>query len=121
MDTQLDSVARSGIAYLRELLNSTTDNWDSRPDGDTVPMAIGAGTEDRNRPYWEGLVSYDSSNEKSTDELREFSEEYWYLTRAESAMHFILLTIEGIHQHLLTIDDEENIIDEYPSTPKPKR
>lgn len=83
----------------------------------TIPRAIGAGTEDRNRPFHDGLISFTSS--EINEENRSFSEEYWYLTRAESAMHFILLTIDGTHQHLITVDDNGNIIDEYPNTPKP--
>lgn len=46
-----------------------------------------------------------------------YNEEYWYIKEAQSVMHFILLTIDGPHQHMLMIDSEGNIIDEYPETP----
>jgi acid phosphatase type 7 len=47
----------------------------------------------------------------------DFSEDYWYIKKAESVMHFILLTVDGPHQHMLMIDNEGNVIDEYPETP----
>ncbi len=44
--------------------------------------------------------------------------EEWYMSEGAEVMHFILLTIDGTHQHMLMIDSEGNIIDEYPQTPE---
>jgi acid phosphatase type 7 len=55
---------------------------------------------------------------RSTGSEEDFNEEYWYIKRAESVMHFILLTVDGPHQHMLMVDSEGNVIDEYPETPK---
>lgn len=41
----------------------------------------------------------------------------WYLDRASSERHLILGTIHGPHQHYLMINEDGNIIDEYPRTP----
>ncbi len=41
----------------------------------------------------------------------------WYLKRASSERHFILGTIHGPHQHYLMINEDGQIIDEYPKTP----
>ncbi len=47
-------------------------------------------------------------------------EETWYLKRAESVRHFILGTIHDTHRHFLMVDEEGNVIDEYPETPQPR-
>jgi acid phosphatase type 7 len=61
----------------------------------TVPRALGAGMEPE-----------------------EFAQAYWYIKEAHSVMHFVLLTVDGPHQHLMVVDQEGNIIDEYPQTPR---
>jgi acid phosphatase type 7 len=43
-------------------------------------------------------------------------ERMWYLERAESVRHFIVVTLQGTHQHLLTVDEDGRVIDEYPAT-----
>ena len=43
----------------------------------------------------------------------------WFLNRAEAVRHFILVTIQGTHQHFIMIDNDNNIIDEYPATIRP--
>jgi len=48
---------------------------------------------------------------------RSHEEHAWYLDRAASERHFILTTIHGNHQHFLTINEDGEIIDEYPQTP----
>jgi acid phosphatase type 7 len=40
----------------------------------------------------------------------------WYLHRARSKRHFILATIHGPHQHFLMVDNQGQVIDEYPDT-----
>lgn len=44
-------------------------------------------------------------------------EHAWYLKRASSERHFIIGTIQGNHQHFLVINEDGQIIDEYPETP----
>ncbi|HZH72496.1 MAG TPA: fibronectin type III domain-containing protein [Mariniphaga sp.] len=41
-------------------------------------------------------------------------EETWYLKKAYSQRHFILLTIQGNHQHITTVNEEGEVIDTYP-------
>ncbi len=48
---------------------------------------------------------------------RSHEEHAWYLDRAASERHFILTTIHGAHQHFLMINEDGQIIDEYPQTP----
>ncbi len=43
-------------------------------------------------------------------------DETWYLERAESKRHAIILTLHGAHQHLLVVDENGAVIDEYPET-----
>jgi acid phosphatase type 7 len=45
----------------------------------------------------------------------------WYIDRAHSTRHFILVTIHGPHQHFLTVNNHGTVIDEYPETPRPGR
>lgn len=45
----------------------------------------------------------------------------WYIHRAHSTRHFILVTIHGPHQHYLTVNNFGTVIDEYPETPRPGR
>ena len=66
-------------------------------------------------------VTYDAADKIETQDLNPYGDEYWYIRRAESVMHFILLTIEGQHQHMFMVDSKGNIIDEYPETPKVRR
>ncbi|MEX0685713.1 MAG: fibronectin type III domain-containing protein [Balneolales bacterium] len=40
----------------------------------------------------------------------------WYLKRASADRHFILSTVHGNNQHFLVIDEDGDIIDEYPRT-----
>lgn len=75
----------------------------------TVPRSLGGR---------EMAVSYRSGDGHKSPDENPYSEEYWYINTAKSVMHFILLTIDGPHQHMLMIDSKGNIIDEYPSTPK---
>ncbi|MEX0745588.1 MAG: sugar-binding protein [Phycisphaeraceae bacterium] len=42
--------------------------------------------------------------------------ETWYLDRAESMRHAIILTLHGTHQHVLVVDENGEILDEYPAT-----
>ncbi len=42
-----------------------------------------------------------------------------YLKKAESANHFILVTLHGTHQHFIMIDNDNNVIDEFPATIRP--
>jgi acid phosphatase type 7 len=41
----------------------------------------------------------------------------WYLDRAESVRHFILVTVHGAQRHVLVVNHEGEVIDEYPETP----
>lgn len=51
-----------------------------------------------------------------TREIGSRQEEYaWYIDRAVSVRHFILVTLQGAHQHFSTIDEEGNVLDEYPA------
>jgi acid phosphatase type 7 len=43
----------------------------------------------------------------------------WYLDRAISDNHAIIVTLEGRHQHVLVVNGEGAVIDEYPSRPSP--
>ncbi|MEX0887630.1 MAG: sugar-binding protein [Phycisphaeraceae bacterium] len=40
----------------------------------------------------------------------------WYIKRAESQRHAIILTLHGTHQHVLVVNDDGQVIDEYPDT-----
>lgn len=40
--------------------------------------------------------------------------ETWYLARAASVRHFILMTLQGTHQHFLVLDEDGNMLDSYP-------
>jgi acid phosphatase type 7 len=44
----------------------------------------------------------------------------WYLARAVSENHAIIITLDGPHQHVLVIDGDGAVIDEYPSRPIPR-
>jgi acid phosphatase type 7 len=53
----------------------------------------------------------------STRDIGASHDEYaWYLKRASSERHFILTTIQGPHQHFMVVNEEGEIIDEYPRT-----
>lgn len=41
----------------------------------------------------------------------------WYLAKAEARNHFYLLTLQGQHQHVLAIDADGQVFDEYPAVP----
>lgn len=41
----------------------------------------------------------------------------WHLARALPVRHFILVTLQGRHQHFLMIDEYGAVIDEYPESP----
>jgi 3-phytase len=41
----------------------------------------------------------------------------WYLERSASTNHAIIVTLDGPHQHFLTIDHNGAIVDEYPARP----
>jgi acid phosphatase type 7 len=41
-------------------------------------------------------------------------EETWYLKKAMSERHFILLTIQGRHHHLIMVNEDGEVIDSYP-------
>jgi len=45
----------------------------------------------------------------------------WYLKRAAEERHAIIVTIQGSHQHVLVINENGQVIDEYPSTPGVER
>jgi len=45
-------------------------------------------------------------------------EEVWYLKRTASENHFIIVTLHGPHQHFLMVNQDKEIIDEYPETPR---
>ena len=45
-------------------------------------------------------------------------DETWYLKKALSQRHFILLTLQGNHQQLTVINEEGEIIDVYPEFEK---
>jgi acid phosphatase type 7 len=74
----------------------------------TVPRALGGR---------EMAVSYRFSDGIESPDENPYGEEYWYIHTAKSVMHFILLTIDGPHQHMLMIDSKGNIFDEYPESP----
>ncbi|MFA9479818.1 sugar-binding protein [Phycisphaerales bacterium AB-hyl4] len=44
-------------------------------------------------------------------------EETWYLRRAESTRHAIIVTLHGRHRHMLVVSEDGDILDEYPQTP----
>jgi len=44
-------------------------------------------------------------------------EEVWYIKRSAAKNHAIIVTLHGPHQHFLVVDDEGEILDEYPATP----
>jgi len=44
-------------------------------------------------------------------------EEVWYLKRSARENHAIIVTLHGAHQHFLMVNNEGQIIDEYPETP----
>ncbi len=48
---------------------------------------------------------------------RSHEEHAWYLKRASSERHFIIGTIHGNHQHFLVVNEDGDIIDEYPAAP----
>jgi acid phosphatase type 7 len=43
----------------------------------------------------------------------------WYLANAQSERHFILVTLQGTHQHFLTVNEDGRVIDQYPNVPLP--
>jgi hypothetical protein len=48
---------------------------------------------------------------------RDHKGQEWYLKRAVSDRHAVIVTIHGTLQHLLVVNEEGIIIDEYPRTP----
>lgn len=48
------------------------------------------------------------------------ADETWYLARSESLRHLIITTLHGTHQHFLMINEDGEVIDEYPETPRPQ-
>jgi acid phosphatase type 7 len=42
----------------------------------------------------------------------------WYLEKALSTRHVILVTVDRTHQHFLVVDEQGKVIDEYPATPQ---
>ncbi len=50
-------------------------------------------------------------------EILNTPENTWYMAKAKSARHFIIVTLHNAHQHLLMVDEDGRIIDEYPRTP----
>jgi len=75
----------------------------------TVPRTLGGR---------EMATSYRFSNGLKSPDENPYSKEYWYINNAKSVMHFIILTIDGPHQHMLMVDSQGNVIDEYPEIPK---
>jgi acid phosphatase type 7 len=56
----------------------------------------------------------------STREIgRSHREGMWYLDQGHADRHFILVTLHGPHQHLLVVNEDGRVIDEYPATPRP--
>jgi acid phosphatase type 7 len=45
--------------------------------------------------------------------------ETWYLNKALSERHFILLTIQGRHHHMIMVNEDGEIIDSYPEIYQP--
>jgi len=45
------------------------------------------------------------------------SESAWYLDRALTDRHFSLVTLHGPHLHILTVNEDGRVIDEYPEAP----
>ncbi|MCC5806993.1 MAG: metallophosphoesterase [Opitutales bacterium] len=43
--------------------------------------------------------------------------ETWYLERADSQRHAIIMTLHGTHRHFLVVNEDGEVIDEYPETP----
>ncbi len=41
----------------------------------------------------------------------------WYLARAESVRHAMIVTLHGSHQHVLAVSEKGEVLDEYPATP----
>jgi len=55
----------------------------------------------------------------STREIgRSHREATWYLDQGHADRHFILVTLHGAQQHLLVVNEDGQIIDEYPATPR---
>jgi len=55
----------------------------------------------------------------STREIgRSHREAAWYLDEGHADRHFILVTLQGTAQHLLVVNEEGQVIDEYPATPR---
>lgn len=53
----------------------------------------------------------------STREIgRSHREATWYLDQGHADRHFILVTLHGAQQHLLVVNEDGQIIDEYPAT-----
>jgi len=57
---------------------------------------------------------------RTRDPGRSHEEYAYYLNRVASQRHFILATIYGRQQHFIVINEDGQIIDEYPSTPHTK-
>lgn len=50
---------------------------------------------------------------------RSHTEPAWYLDRAHMDRHFIVVTLHGTGRHLLVVNENGEIIDEFPETPLP--
>lgn len=75
----------------------------------TVP--IRAGREDASGVVYIG----DGAWGVGTREIgRDQDEPAWYLKRATDQRHFILATLHGPHQHFLMVNEDGQVIDEYP-------
>ncbi len=48
---------------------------------------------------------------------RSHREAAWYLDRAHTDRHFILVTLHGNQRHLFVVNEEGRVIDEFPETP----
>lgn len=46
----------------------------------------------------------------------DYQDRAWYLNKAISKRHFILLTLHGKQRHMKVISSQGHIIDEYPRT-----
>ncbi len=76
-----------------------------------------------------GVREIASRQEIGRDDLTEDEYNHWfrdgaewpfYIKKGKSVRHFILVTIHGPHQHFIMIDNNNNVIDEYPATSRPE-
>lgn len=49
------------------------------------------------------------------------SRDEWYIDQFASTRHVIIVTLDGTRQHLLVVDEDAEVIDEYPRTPQRRR